>query len=234
MKKIVRLTALLLAFLLCMSGPALAAEEFSANDPFEAREKALELVLECAFSAEYGDVGRDYLVRWQEPIELYIGGEPTKGDLQTLKEFIMLLSYRVPGLPVVRMAESEASANARIYFVPLDEMGKYVDGYVEGNWGFVTYTYADGAIYEMEIAIASDVTGQKDRSHLIMEEIVNGLGLCYDHDVYSDSIIFQEWTTVQELSEVDWLMLNMVYHPDVHPMMGQNKFSKKISSWIYG
>jgi hypothetical protein len=36
-----------------------------------------------------------------------------------------------------------------------------------------------------------------------------------DVTLYADSIVYQPWTEVQELSEIDWLMLNMVYSPHV-------------------
>ena len=38
-------------------------------------------------------------------------------------------------------------------------------------------------------------------------------------EAYRDSILYDGWTTVQTLSDVDWRMLNMLYHPAVHPGM---------------
>ena len=49
------------------------------------------------------------------------------------------------------------------------------------------------------------------------------LGLTNDHGLYSDSILYKEWTTVGQLSDVDWLMLNMLYDPDLSCGMSANQ-----------
>ncbi len=51
----------------------------------------------------------------------------------------------------------------------------------------------------------------------MMEELTGCLGLANDHNLYRDSILYQPWTTVQSLSEVDWIMLNYLYSPLVSP-----------------
>ena len=45
------------------------------------------------------------------------------------------------------------------------------------------------------------------------------IGMTNDHYCYEDSIICQGWTETQELSELDWLMLNLMYHPALEPGM---------------
>ena len=84
----------------------------------------------------------------------------------------------------------------------------------------------------MKIAIATDVTNQEERNHLIMEEFINGIGLSNDHNRYANSIVYQPWTTVQQVSELDWIMLNMIYHPDVHAGVTSKWFYDTISQVI--
>ena len=84
------------------------------------------------------------------------------------------------------------------------------------------YTYTNYTIHSGEIAIATDVTNQKQRNHLMREELIGLLGLRNDHELYKDSILYQAWTETQTLSEVDWLMMNMLYHPDLTPGMSLN------------
>lgn len=217
-----RLLALVTALLL-LPCAALAAEPFSPGDPKSAQMAALELIHTVGYAAEYGTRG-DNLIRWEEPLRIYVGGSPTRADLNTLNSFMIQLACRVPNLPNMTRVDSAASANVTIYFVPLAQMKNYVTDYREGNWGYVYYRYRNFRLVSMQIAIATDVTDQKARNHLIMEEMVNGLGLGNDHYVYSDSITYQPWTTVQELSDVDWLMLNMIYHEDAYPGMTWNQF----------
>ena len=61
---------------------------------------------------------------------------------------------------------------------------------------------------------ASCGSGRKRRSRR------NGsAGRTNDHYYYEDSIVYQPWTTVQQLSDVDWIMLNMLYSPLTYPGM---------------
>ena len=66
-----------------------------------------------------------------------------------------------------------------------------------------------------EIVIATDVNTTDSKNHLLREELMGVFGLTNDQSVYSDSILYSEWTTTQELSDVDWLMLNMLYAPEL-------------------
>ncbi len=217
MKKFLRLFVLLLALSLTVPS-ALAASSFYASDARDAKLKALECLRNSAFGSEYNS-STDRLVRWDSPIRIYVGGNPTQQDMNTLRSFIMELNLRVPELPNITLVNREADSNVQYFFVPLRQMGNYVSNYTEGNWGYVSYRYQNYRIYTARIAIAADATNQRQRNHLIMEEFVGGLGMGNDHYLYSDSIIYQPWTEVQAPSEVDWLMLNMVYSPHVQPGM---------------
>lgn len=214
----------LLSLLLCLallSSGALAAD-FSASDAQAAQSAALALMKTCGFGAEYG--GAHNLIRWTKPLRIYVGGKPTPTDLRELNSFLTDLAVHVPMMPNASIVDSKADANITLYYVPLEEMDQYVTNYVEGNWGIFTYWHSGHQMVRAEIAIATDVTTQKARTHLMKEELVGVLGLTNDHDEYADSILYQSWTTTQELSDVDWLMLNMLYHPDVNPGMIWEEF----------
>ena len=218
MKK--RLAVLLMMALLC-AGNAQAVC-FQPENATEGKLQALACLMDCAFSAEYGEANTK-LLRWQEPIRIYVCGAPTKEDLCQLDAFIMELSFRVPLLPKVERVENAEAANITMYFVPRDDMGKYVSNYVTGNDGFVTYFYENSIITRAEIAVACDKTVQAERNGILREELVNGLGLGNDHYRYEDSIIYEPYNIIQTLSEVDWLMLNMVYSPYTKPGMTANE-----------
>ena len=228
-----KLIAILCALALCI-GCACAETVFAPENPEQGKRQALLLLEECAFRSEYGEMsGGGPMTRWDQDIKIYVGGQPTAEDLAFLKDFIMQLSFRVPLLPPIYMVPSRSEANMTIYYVPLDEMSQHVSDYVEGNWGFVSFFYRDYCNYRAEICVATDVTTQTDRNHIVMEEIVGGLGLGNDHYVYADSIIYQPWTDVQQLSEVDWLMLNMVYSPVTLPGMTFGQVYDAIIGTIY-
>ena len=197
------------------------AEVFSASTAYEARTKALAVFDTCAFSVEYPgeNSSQGHLTRWDSTIRIYIGGSPSFQDTRLIQDFIMELQLRVPMMPNIILVNRAQDSNMQIYFVRLDQMATYVPGYVSGNWGMLHFSYTNWRITDAQIGIATDVTNQYQRNHLIMEEIVGALGLTNDHYYYEDSIVYQPWTTVQQLSDVDWIMLNMLYSPLTYPGM---------------
>ena len=230
MKKI--FTALLV--ILMAVGCAGAETVFDPLNATDGKLKALELLEVCAFSSEFGErTEGGPLIRWEEPLRIYVGGNPTQEDVAFLDEFLIELSFRVPLLPPVYRVYSEDEANITVYYAPMDELDEYVTDFIEGNWGMVTFFYSNYCLYDAEIGIANDVTTQEDRNHIVMEEIVGGIGLGNDHYVYSDSIIYQPWSNAQQLSEVDWLMLNMVYSPVVKPGMSYEQVRGLLLPLIY-
>ena len=198
---------------------ARADTPFRFADEKTASRKALELFHLCAFYPEYGPEEEQTLTRWETEIRIWTGGAPTREDLQVLDAFIAELGEKVPGLPGIRRVRQDTQSNIRGWFVPGYLLPHYIEGYVEGNWGFFHTLHPSGRIVSGRIGIAADLTEQEDRNHLILEELVGALGLPGDHTLYTDSILYNGWTVTSSLSEVDWRMLNMLYHPAVHPGM---------------
>ena len=220
----------LVVLLLAVAAPS-RAELFRPANAREGKLQALDCLIDCAFSSEYGNPN-SRLLRWKDPIYVYAGGSPTAEDLRQLDGFLMELSFRVPLLPPVERVFAPEAANLTLYFVPEARMGDYVKDYVSGNWGFVTYFYNNYVINRAEVAVASDVTNQKQRNGIIREEIVNGLGLGNDHYRFEDSIIYEPYNEAETLSEVDWLMLNMVYSPLTRPGMGADEAYRALKDEI--
>ena len=220
-----RFFAFLLVMVVLGTGLSARAEVFSASTAQEARTKALEAFDVCALSMEYPDAGaqQGHLIRWSDGIRVYIGGNPTRKDLDIISAMFLNLALRVPELPNITLVSREEDSNVQFWFVPLKQLGDFLPGYVEGNWGYFHLNYYNWMIREAQVGIATDVTDQKARNHLIQEEFTGALGLLNDHFLYSDSILYQPWTTVQQPSEVDWLMLNILYSPRLSPGMDKDK-----------
>lgn len=208
-----KLLSCVLTLLLLFS--ACAERTFNPTDAVDGKQRALEVFLECAFSAEFGD-STGSLERWADPIVICVYGEPTDEDWQQLDDFLMELSFRVPTLPPIRLTEDEDEANVEMFFMTDDELPSVMPEYIQGNRGFV-YCYFDNSLFTFaRIAIEIGSTSQKERNHVIREELVNGLGLLNDHLLYSDSVIYQGYNNNMP-TEMDWLMLNMVYSPLLWP-----------------
>lgn len=219
MKRI--LSFALILFSLFTFLPYNSAHAYTKND----YQMALDQFYDCAFSAEYGGAGRDYTVRWERPIDVYFSGDYSGDDVAFFYQFITALYENVYGMPVIRLTTSESESNVQFYFTDLDNIATYIDSYQEGNWGYFTFWHSGSAITHAKIGIATDVTNQKHRNHLLMEEFVGALGLANDHYLSKKSILYGKWTETQHLTEADWLMLRFLYDPAISSGLTWNEIS---------
>ncbi len=211
------LCLLLLTAALCLlAAPCLAAQP--AADALPGRQEIKAYFTKVVFDIEYGgENSKNILRRWEKPLRIKVYGSPTEEDLATLDRHIADLN-QVDNMPAITRVDTEP--NLSIYFVALNRMHNYIDGYVEGNWGFFWNTWSrTGEMIRAQIAIATDVTTQRQRNHLILEELTQSLGLMQDSNDEPDSIFYAPWTEVQQLSALDWKIIEMVYSPDVQAGM---------------
>ncbi|MDI9460881.1 MAG: DUF2927 domain-containing protein [Saccharofermentanales bacterium] len=187
----------------------------------EAFDLAFSYFSEIALKSEYNDTNDNLIHKWEIPIKVEVRGTPSEEDLATLNRIISELnSLKV--VPTISIVNS--GGNYLVYFVPLEEMGNVISGYVEDNWGFVSI-YWDGnhKITDAEAAIAVDMMNQEERNHIILEEFVQGLGMLNDSYDYADSIFQQDWNVVQDLMPIDWAVIRILYHPDLYSGMSKDK-----------
>ena len=177
---------------------------------------ALDGFYEAAFAGEYGDTQRGAIIRWEEPVIMYMKGAYTDGDIAVLAALLYDLAAKVPGLPELELTTREESANVTLAFVPQAEMKNAVPEYKEGNLGFVWVNYNNFVIKTARIAISTEVARPK-RSAILREEVTNMLGLLNDITVTTESIICQSGKTVTNLSSIDYAMLNYLYRQDIAP-----------------
>ena len=167
---------------------------------------------EVCLDAEFCNSGDpSVLQKWDEPILYRIDGKPTEEDLQTLTGFCQWLNT-VEGFPGIRETAESESANLRIHFCNQDEMIGLMGDNFQGMDGGVTFWYQKDKIYDAIICYRTDLD-QHLRNSVILEEIYNGLGPIQDTTLRPDSIIYAEFTQPQELTEIDELILKLLYHP---------------------
>lgn len=186
--------------------------------------KELKYFMEVALGSEYGDSSVDYIKKWVTPIRIRVYGNPTDQDLATLDQHIDDLNG-IPGIPEIQRVTS--NENISLYFVPFYDIKNYITNYVEGSWGFFTcWSSRQHYILRAQIAIATDKTNQRQRNHIILEEITQALGIMRDSYQYSNSIFYQKWTGIQTLSELDWRIVEILYSPEVEAGMTETEIYK--------
>ena len=135
--------------------------------------------------------------------------------MDTLSQVISELNELTGGLELELVQEN---ANIDIHFEPESKFPSILPDYVPGNTGFVLVWWHGSEIYEATILIASD-QGVIHRSHLIIEELTQALGLLRDSYSYPESIFYQDWSLVTEYSDIDREIIRILYHDDVVPGM---------------
>ena len=156
-----------------------------------------------------GDPSR--LQKWDVPIRYAVFGNPTQEDTAVLTGFVDWLNT-LEGFPGMAPAEESHEINLRIYFCSQEELLSIMGENFTGMDGAVTFWYEQDEIYDATICICSDMD-QYLRNSVILEEIYNGLGPIQDTSLRPDSIIYADFTQPQELTEMDELILRLLYHP---------------------
>lgn len=205
-----------------------SGKKFTYSDAEEAKRLALECFMTCGFIKEYDDVSSESdvestLHRWEETIKINVSGTPEKDDFDELNGFIMECATHCPNMPNIRIVKSRKQANVTVWYGPLDQLQYHIKGYITDNWAFSHYTYDNGHMTQGEIVIANDIATQEEKNHMLRDMLLGVFGLTNHQDVYNDSIIFEEWNTTQKLSDLDWLMLNMLYDPDLECSMSADE-----------
>lgn len=171
---------------------------------------------EVCLDAEYVEAGTPELVqKWVAPITYYVHGNPTDEDLRVLNDLVAQLNA-IDHFPGMIAAQEPSDTLLPIYFCPTEEMhDRMAFSAQEDLDGAVTYWYNDiQQITNAIICIRTDLD-QQVRNSVIAEEIYNGLGPIQDTVLREDSIVYQYGSEILELSEMDILILKLLYHPQI-------------------
>jgi hypothetical protein len=137
---------------------------------------------------------------------------------------------RERGLSV--MAVTPENCVYPVNFCTQDEMGNRMGDNFRNLDGGVTFWYSNDRIYECIICYRTDLD-QQVRNSVIIEEIYNGLGPIQDTDLRPDSIIYSGYSIPQSMTEIDELLLKLLYHPDMQCGMNAEECAAVIRRLYY-
>lgn len=195
-------------------------------------EDVIDFFNEVCLSAEYVNSGDPSVVqKWTGPLIYQVHGDATDEDLMTVACFTEELN-RVHGFPGIREARYPEEATLDIHFCSQQEFLDLMGDNFYGADGGVTFWYEEDEIYYAIIGIRTDLD-QELRNSVILEELYNGLGPVQDTVHRSDSIIYSGFSQPQELTPVDWLILELLYHPDMKCSMTRQQCEAVIRGLYY-
>ena len=170
---------------------------------------------EVVLDGEIVDFGDPSVVqKWETPILYSIRGDATPEDLAVLESFAESLNH-IEGFPGMYEAENADASNLRICFTDQEGIVEIMGEEFSNTDGAVRFWYDFmDSIYDGVICIRNDID-QYLRNSVILEEVYNGLGPVQDTVLRPDSIIYQDYAQPQDLTLEDWLILRLLYHPDM-------------------
>lgn len=199
-------------------------------------EQIIEYFNEVVLAMEYSDgTGDSSLVRkWCAPIRYRIAGEPTEEDLAVLEAFFVQLNA-VPGFPGMYPAPEDEFSEVTLSFLDEDSFSDAFFDLLGGEsaFGAVQFWYYTDTceLYTADIGYRTDVD-QAARDSILVEEIVNMLGIS-DTELREDSIVYQYSDDNLTLSDVDWVILKLLYDPAIRPAMTQEECEAVIRELYY-
>lgn len=184
--------------------------------PYYPRE-AVDYFTEIAFGAEFGSSPGE-IHRWMEDVTIAVHGDPSAIDKATLCQVISEINALSQTVEVSIVGSGQ---NVDLYFVPESRFPSIEPNYRPGNVGFFwTWWDETGTLTKARILVStSDDINQKQRNHIIREEVTQALGLMNDSYTHEDSIFYQPWSEVQKYSDLDKMVIEILYLPEIAPGM---------------
>lgn len=173
-----------------------------------------EVVLDVEYSSGTGNAM--LVQKWLAPIQYRIFGTPTGEDLEVLNGLFAQLN-QVPGFPGIQEAAEGETEQLRISFLGPDVFRASYSSAVGGEdaTGATEFWYYTDTneIHSARIGYRTDID-QSIRNSVLIEEVVNTLGIS-DTVLREDSITYQYSDFNAALSDVDWILLKLLYHPEI-------------------
>ncbi len=200
-----------------------APEHTALYLPDVTTQQMLEYFEEVVLHMEYTDgTGNTSLVqKWIEPIRYRIYGDATEEDLAVLNGLFAQLN-EIPGFPGIAGAGDEEPENLNISFLEPEDFTAAFSDILNGEdaYGGTQFWYytATNEIYTANIGYRTDID-QSTRTSILIEEIINTLGIS-DTVLRTNSVVYQYSNENTALSNVDWVIVNLLYNPQIQCGMG--------------
>lgn len=204
--------------------------------PAYSREQVTEYFGEVVLDAEYTDGSGDAtrVQKWLRPIRYRYYGTPTDTDIEILQNLFDQLNA-IPGFPGIGPAQEGFKENLSISFLEPEEFRSAFAEVIGGSdaYGAVHYWYytATNELYSARIGYRSDIE-QSVRNSVLPEEVINGLGIT-DTVMRTDSITYQYSNDNTALSDMDWLIVKLLYDPAIECGMDADACAAVIAQLYY-
>lgn len=179
-------------------------------------EKEIDYFVTVALGVEFGTSGPT-IKKWTRDLWIEVSGAPTAEDRATLDQVVGELNALQEQ---VHLELVDGLANVEMIFAPEADFSRLEPNYQPTNYGFFWVNWdSDSEIYRARILISTDKVEQRERSHLIREELTQSLGLMRDSIKYPDSIFYANRSEVSKYAGIDETLIKLLYSEAIVPGM---------------
>ncbi|BAU41752.1 DUF2927 domain-containing protein [Leptolyngbya sp. O-77] len=190
--------------------------------PLAITQADIDYFTEVALGSEWGN-NAPLIRRWNTNLRIRVTGTRTAEDDATIRQVMQELNELLNGSGV-QLVRDDRNPNVEIIYAPESQFRQLEPNYVPGNLGFFWVRWNSSVINYARILITNtNRVTQRERSHLLREELTQVLGLMRDSNRYPNSIFYQGWTDVTEYAEIDRTLIRMLYHPQLRPGMTRSQ-----------
>lgn len=204
--------------------------------PQYSTEEIITYFEEVVLNMEYTFSGENLPLvhKWNSPIIYRIYGTPTQEDLNVLNDLFTQLNA-IPGFPGIREVTGDEKENLTLSFLNKEDFYYSFPSITvnEDAYGATHFWYYDDTyeIYTADIGYRTDID-QNTRNSILIEEIINTLGIS-DTTEREDSIVYQYSDDNLTLSDVDLIILKLLYNPSIRSNMNSIDCREAIEKLYY-
>ncbi|GAB4461726.1 MAG: hypothetical protein OHK0037_11320 [Elainellaceae cyanobacterium] len=182
----------------------------------------IDYFAEVALGSEWGN-NAQLIRKWNTNLRIRVTGTRTAEDDATIRQVMQEINELINGSGV-QLVRDDRNPNVEIIYAPESQFRQLESNYVPGNLGFFWVRWNSSVLNYARILITNtNRVTQRERNHLLREELTQVLGLMRDSNRYRNSIFYQGWTDVNEYAEIDRTLIRMLYHPQLQPGMTRSQ-----------
>jgi hypothetical protein len=175
-------------------------------------EEDYAFFLRVGFAAEAD--GQLTTAKWAAPIRIQAAGKPGSGDAKALGAFVSRLKG-IRGMPEIAFVTE--GGNITIGFLPVKQAVEIDASFNDSDTAQLAIQWNGSNPVSARIFLADELTGQQARDSALAGLLLRSLGLGQDgQNEHADSALNANGAGTGP-SELDWLMLALLYSPEVQP-----------------
>ena len=192
------------------------------SQPNRFTQAQVDYFMEIALGTEWG-TSNQLIRKWTQNVRIKVSGTRTSEDNATINRVIGELNELISGSGV-QLTLDNNNPNVEIIYAPETDFSRLEPNYVPGNLGFFRTSWNAGVLNHAKILITStNRVTQRERSHLLREELTQVMGLVRDSWRDQNSIFYQGWTDVNQYTDDDRAVIQILYLSNIRPGMSRSQ-----------